>query len=190
MPKLWNDTIQAHRSDVREKILDTASRLVDAGGLRGVNMQRLAEETGIGRATLYKYFANVEAVLRAWHGRHVDAHLAEIAAVRHGQGDIVERLRAILATFADMAYRSGQQDAALAALIHRDDSVVRAQGHLRGIVRDLIAQGAKSKRLRRDVPPDELAHFCLHAIAAAAQLSSKVARRRLVDVTLAALGAR
>lgn len=190
MPKLWNATIQMHRSDVREAILDNASKLVARGGLRAVNMLRLAEQTGIGRATLYKYFPNVESVLHAWHERQLGTHLVQLAAIRDGSGDSVERLRAVLEIFAEIAQRSGQHDSALAALIHRDESVIRAQDHLRAIVRDLIVQGAKAKRLRRDVPADELARYCLHAVAAASELSSKVARKRLVDVTLTALQVR
>ena len=37
--------------------------MVAAHGLASVTMSRIAEETGIGRATLYKYFSDVEAIL-------------------------------------------------------------------------------------------------------------------------------
>ena len=39
-------------------------------------MSQIAEQTGIGRATLYKYFPDVEAILLAWHERQVTGHLA------------------------------------------------------------------------------------------------------------------
>ncbi|MEP7020668.1 MAG: helix-turn-helix domain-containing protein, partial [Pseudonocardiales bacterium] len=67
MPKLWTDTIEAHRQAVREATLDTAATLVAERGLSAVTMSRIAEETGIGRATLYKYFPDVEAIMTAWH---------------------------------------------------------------------------------------------------------------------------
>ena len=44
-------------------------------GRRAVTMSPIAEETGIGRATLYKYFAGVEEILLAWHERQIIAHL-------------------------------------------------------------------------------------------------------------------
>ena len=56
MPKLWNETIAAHRAAVRDAILDTAVALVAEHGLAAVTMSRIAAQTGIGRATLYKYF--------------------------------------------------------------------------------------------------------------------------------------
>ncbi|HET7480249.1 MAG TPA: helix-turn-helix domain-containing protein, partial [Rubrobacteraceae bacterium] len=75
MPKLWNETIEAHRRAVHDAILDATAVLVAEHGLLSVTMSRIAEETGIGRATLYKYFPDVEAVLLAWHERHVTGHL-------------------------------------------------------------------------------------------------------------------
>ncbi|MDO0911222.1 hypothetical protein QQM39_10250 [Streptomyces sp. DT2A-34] len=41
--------------------------------------------------------------------------------------------------------------------------------------------------MRDDVSPDELARYCLHALAGAGALASKAAVRRLVTVTLAGL---
>jgi AcrR family transcriptional regulator len=40
-------------------------------------MSDIAEATGIGRATLYKYFLDLETILSAWHQRQVEAHLAD-----------------------------------------------------------------------------------------------------------------
>ncbi len=71
MPKLWHATIEAHRREVRDAILETTARLVAEHGVRAVTMSQIAEETGIGRATLYKYFPDVDAILVAWHDRQV-----------------------------------------------------------------------------------------------------------------------
>src|SRR5260370_17236908 len=81
MPKLWNKTIEAHRQAVHEATLNTAAVLVAKHGLRSVTMSQIAEETGIGRATLYKYFPDVESILVAWHQPHVAHHLEYLAEV-------------------------------------------------------------------------------------------------------------
>jgi len=78
VPKLWTETIETHRREVREAILDTTAALVAEHGLLGVTMSQIAEETGIGRATLYKYFPDVEAILLAWHDRQITGHLAQL----------------------------------------------------------------------------------------------------------------
>lgn len=188
MPKLWNDTIQAHRREVRDAILETTVTLVEEHGLLSVTMSQIAEETGIGRATLYKYFPDVEAILRAWHERQIDGHLAHLAEVRDRAGGAGERLAAVLEAYALIAWGSrGHRDAELGALLHRDEQVVRAEGHLRDMIRDLVGDAARAGDVRDDTAPDELAAYCLHALTAASTLPSKAAVRRLVDVTLAGL---
>ena len=77
--------METHRQEVREAILDATASLVQSRGLLAVTMSDIAEETGIGRATLYKYFPDVETILSAWHQRQVEAHLAELNGSRSGQ---------------------------------------------------------------------------------------------------------
>jgi AcrR family transcriptional regulator len=67
VPKLWTETVETHRQEVREAILDATASLVQSRGLLAVTMSDIAEATGIGRATLYKYFPDVETILSAWH---------------------------------------------------------------------------------------------------------------------------
>jgi hypothetical protein len=52
------------------------------------------------------------------------------------------------------------------------------------MIRELLAEGAKTGSFRDDVVPEELASFCLHAITAGAAVRSKAAVRRLVAVIL------
>src|SRR5262249_58986600 len=59
VPKLWSDTIDDHRRAVRDAILEATGRLVAKQGLVSLRMSHVAESTGIGRATLYKYFPDV-----------------------------------------------------------------------------------------------------------------------------------
>jgi AcrR family transcriptional regulator len=190
VPKLWNQTIEAHRREVRDAILDTTAALVAEHGLRSVTMSQIAEQTGIGRATLYKYFSDVEAILLAWHERQVAGHLDYLAEVRDQGADAGERLAAVLEAYAFISYDThGHHNTELAAFLHRDEQVARAQQQLRNMIRDLVAEGAHSGDLRNDVAPDELVSYCLHALGAASGLPSKAAVLRLVGVTLAGLRA-
>ncbi len=185
MPKLWNETIEAHRRAVRDATLDTTAALVAEYGLASVTMSQIAVETGIGRATLYKYFSGVEAILVAWHERQIAGHLEHLAEVRDQAGDAGERLKAVLKAYALMSHEHHGSE--LAALLHRGEHVTRAQQQLKNLIRDLLMEGAETGDLRDDVAPDELASYCLHALTAASSLPSKAAVRRLVTVTLAGL---
>src|SRR5215212_4814057 len=185
VPKLWSETIEAHRREVRDAILETTWALVAEHGLRSVTMSQIAEKTGIGRATLYKYFPDVEAILLAWHERHVTGHLEHLAEVRDQAGDARERLEAVLGAYALIEHKRPATE--LAALLHRGEHVAQAQQHLTDIIRDLLTEAAETGDVRGDIASEELASYCLHALAAASSLPSKAAVRRLVRVTLAGL---
>jgi AcrR family transcriptional regulator len=188
MPKLWNETIEAHRREVHDAIVHTTAKLVEAHGLLSVTMSRIAEETGIGRATLYKYFPDVEAILFAWHEREIEHHLRYLAEVRDQAGDTGRQLEAVLEAFALISHEShGRHNAELESLLHRDEHVGRAQLHVRDMIRDLLREGAETGDVRDDIAPEELATYCLHALTAASSLRSKAAVRRLVAVTLSGL---
>jgi AcrR family transcriptional regulator len=188
IPRLWNETIEAHRRDVHDAILDATSALVAERGLRSVTMSQIAEEAGIGRATLYKYFSGVEEILLVWHERQITGHVADLAEVRDQAGGVGEQLDAVLEGYARIAHElKGHHNGELAAFLHRDAHVARAQQQLHCMIRDLVAEGAATGEVRDDVPPDELATYCLHALGAAGSLRSQAAVRRLVAVTLAGL---
>lgn len=187
MPKLWNDTIDAHRREVREAILDTTAALVHEHGLLTITMSQIAEETGIGRATLYKYFPNVEAILSAWHARQIGSHLQRLAEARD-EAAPDGRLAAVLEAFALTSYETrGHHDSELAAMLHRDPQVAHTRHQVRELIAGLLVEAAASRAVRDDVAPAELATFCLHALSAAGELPSRAAVRRLVAVTVAAL---
>lgn len=187
MPKLWDETIESHRQAVREAILDAAWALVTEHGLSSVTMSRIAEGAGIGRATLYKYFADLEAILAAWHQRHVAEHLDRLAALRDRAGDANERLETVLGAFARIAHHRGQQDAELVALLHRGEQAELAQQQLTELIRELLAEAAEIGGIRNDIATAELASYCLHALTAASRLPSEEAVGRLVTVTLQGL---
>src|SRR5919199_2846571 len=162
MPRLWNETIKTHRAAVREAILDTTAALVAEHGLRAVTMSQIAEETGIGRATLYKYFSDVETILLAWHERQIRAHLDQLAELRDQASNPGERLGAVLHAYAVIAHEShGHPDSSLAAFLHRGEPVARARHELRAMLRDLLSECAPPGGVRDDVAPAELATYCL-----------------------------
>jgi len=190
MPKLWVETIEAHRQTVHDAVLEATAALVTEFGVASVTMSQIAEKTGIGRATLYKYFADVDAILVAWHDRQVGHHIERLQQIRNGSADAGEQLDAVLEAYAHMTHeRSKQAGHAgdIAALVHRDEHIAGVQRHLHELFRDILARAARNGAVRKDVPPDELARYCVHALAAASSLSGKVAVHRLVMLTIAGL---
>jgi AcrR family transcriptional regulator len=157
-------------------------------GLLSVTMSRIAEATGIGRATLYKYFHDPEAILYAWHERQVTDHLAQLTQARDRAARPGERLAAVLEAYALLSrHQHGHHAPDLVALLHRGEHLTGVQQQVHDLVRDLLADAAQAGEVRGDIAPDELALYCLHALTAARSLPSQAAVRRLVTLTLAAL---
>jgi AcrR family transcriptional regulator len=190
VPKLWSETVQTHRQEVREAILDAAGKLVLDRGLLGVTMSDIAEATGIGRATLYKYFSDVEEILSAWHQRQVLGHLAELEAIRDRTRDPAERMRAVLQAYAHICRqrrRHGGDE--LTVALHRGPAVRRLQSRLLELMTGVIAGAADAGLIRQDVPARELANYCIHALGAAATSSTSTVAR-LVDLVCAGMTSR
>jgi AcrR family transcriptional regulator len=185
MPRLWTETIQAHRAAVQDAVLDAVAALVAEHGLTSVTMSQIAEHSGIGRATLYKYFPDVEAALTAWHERQINRHLAQLTQARdEASPGPRKQLQAVLEAYALRQHQRHEHTSELAALLHQSEHVARAVRHLHAFLASLVAEAAKAAEIRDDVDPGELASYCLHALTAAQSMPSEDAARRLVTVTL------
>ena len=187
VPRIWSKTIEAHRDAVREATINATAALVAVHGLTGVTMSQIAKDTGIGRATLYKYFPDVESILRAWHERQIDQHLKELLQVRDHTTGAAERLEAVLTAYAEAISHRRAHDDGLAGMLHRGEHVAAAHQQLREFLRDLIADAAAARAVRQDIPAGELTLYCLNALAAAASLPDPAATGRLVQTTLTGL---
>ena len=150
-------------------------------------MTQIADAAGLGRATLYKYFAGVEQVVSAWHHRQVDAHVAELAALADRTGTPVDRLRAVLRRYAEISSRPRHGGDLVAATLHTGDHVQQADARVRDLIGGLIRESAEPGGVRVDVPAGELAGYCVHALGAAAEADSPAARERLVEIVWSSL---
>ena len=203
MPRLWRDTIEAHRRDVRDAIIDATAELVGRHGMLAVTMSQIAEATGIGRGTLYKYFPDVQSIVIGWHERSIRTHLDRLSQVRDQADDPWGRLSAVLQAYALIdfehhgspphhASHHGERpghlaDPGLVATLHRGGHTAQAETELRAMVSALIADAANAGQVRKDLAPEELTAYCLNALAAASSMPSKTAVHRLVAVILAGL---
>jgi AcrR family transcriptional regulator len=188
VPRLWNQTIEEHRRATHDAALDAFAALIGEHGLASVTMSQIAGAAGIGRATLYKYFPDIESVLVAWHERQIGRHLHLLERARDAADGPAARLEAVLCAFALIQHEHQGHSAELpAAMLHRGEHVTAARQQLHALVSDLITACADVGEIRAGIPAGELANYCLHALGAASSLQSQAAVRRLVAVTLAGL---
>jgi len=179
MPKLWQDSIEAHRDAVRDALLDAAGSLVAEAGVAALSMAAIAERAGVGRATLYRYFPDLPGILAAWHERHVSGHLAALVATRDAEADPRARLAALLEAYVRVARQSHQHGGDAAAGLHRQPHVAAADKELRAIFAKALAEAAGAGIVRTDVPPSELADYVVSALGGVGGASGASARRRV-----------
>jgi AcrR family transcriptional regulator len=185
VPKLWEESIDGHRRAVREAITEAAWRLAEEHGPLALTMSQVANAAGIGRATLYKYFTDVESILVAHHARHVENHLQALEGLRTGPGTVGARLVAVVGTYASICFQRGRHGSIdVSALVHRGPEVADAEVRLRRAFAELIEEAAPEGIVRTDVSADELAAYCLHALAAAGHVTRLDGVACLVRVVL------
>jgi AcrR family transcriptional regulator len=156
-------------------------------GLLGVTMSQVAQEAGIGRATLYKYFPDVETIIGAWHQRQIAGHLEELSSLGKGPGEPRARIEAVLQAYAHIQRQRHDHSIEVASQLHRGHDIAQAETRLTDFLEALLVEGIQTGHVRDDVPPRELATYCMHALSAAAGLPSDAAADRLVAVTLRGL---
>ena len=189
MPRIWSETIAAHRDAVRDAILDATAALVAEHGLTGVTMSQIARESGIGRATLYKYFPDIGSILAAsTTNASIAAHLHHLAEVSEAArpGD---RLEAVLRGYAHPVAppRRWQRSGGPAASGRAREPRAHATA---GVHHHAAARSRRTRRGPRRLTAGELAAYCLHALTAAYGLSSEAALGRLINVILTGVRAR
>jgi AcrR family transcriptional regulator len=79
-----------------DKILQTAQRLFIQKGYTATSMRQVAEESGIGKATIYYHFSDKQAIAMALLQKSV-ARMGEVMRVIRAEDDARERIRTAVA---------------------------------------------------------------------------------------------
>jgi AcrR family transcriptional regulator len=170
MPRIWADTIDSHRRQVQDAILDTTAELIVEQGPMSVTMSTIAARVGIGRATLYKYFPDLESILIAWHTRNFGHRLAHVEALSESTSVTLHDVMTFVRTQRERHRRHGPTDL-LATLAHAlagngtrmPDTVER---EIHDALRRLMRQLARRSEIRTDLDADVLARWLFHVIHA------------------------
>jgi TetR/AcrR family transcriptional regulator, mexCD-oprJ operon repressor len=134
----------------REVILDAAARVL--GSRPDAAMADIADEAGIGRATLYRHFPTRESLLRGV----AEAGVSELAgAIAAANLEALRTDRAI-ARLTSVFLRTGTKYAALIGQVEADHVESVAKETVMQPVRDVFARGVRDGALRADLPGDVL----------------------------------
>ncbi len=186
MPRIWADTIDSHRRQVRDAVLDATAELVVDHGPMSVAMSAIAERAGIGRATLYKYFPDVESILLAWHARDSGDHLDHLASLAKSPEVTLNEVIAFVRVQRERHHRDGAADlvGTLAHALAGHHGAAMPEGVEGPIIKALTSimrELARRDEVRTDLSADELARWVFHAIHAPDDLGSDALVAFLAD---------
>jgi AcrR family transcriptional regulator len=82
---------------MRERIIDAATRLFYAQGLRAVSAEKIIAQVGITKVTFYRHFPSKDDLIVAYLERRAEWERSAILAVRQAAGDDVPSVFRIIA---------------------------------------------------------------------------------------------
>jgi AcrR family transcriptional regulator len=110
MPKSAVATV-ARRGELKERLTDAASRLIEAHGLASVKARPLAEKAGCALGGIYTVFPDLDALILAVSARtltrleaHLDAIAVEVAAEASPREAARQRLVALALAYLNFAF--------------------------------------------------------------------------------------
>lgn len=155
-------------SERREDLLSAAARRFVAVGIGKTTMEDIASEAGAGKATLYRYFDNKDAVIDALLAREAERFVAEVSAAAaehdHAQARIEAAFVAGVRFFVDHPMLTKGRDEEPRELLPRIQATSgpMVMGGLE-LYADLIAEGIDAGELRR-VDPQTAAEVIVRLI--------------------------
>ncbi|WP_230420816.1 TetR/AcrR family transcriptional regulator [Actinomadura soli] len=167
-------TLSKDQRERRERLIDSARELALEGGYPAVTMHDVADRAGVGRATVYRYFATKDHLLTevaaTWAHRVTDD--IEVLAV----GDTpLERLTALLERIVYVAADEPTLTSAIIQAVTSDDSSVDdARTVLFLFLRDRLSTAIGDPVPEREDVELVLGHVLLAALVSLASLRQPV----------------
>ena len=139
----------------RRRLLEAADRLFYDEGVHVVGIDRLLDESGVAKASLYAHFGNKDGLVRAYLEEHFEARREHVAQVLSRYGTPRERLLGLFSDVEDALANpmfQGCRFVNASAEARPDESVGSVTDEYRTWLRTLftdLARAAKAKNPRR-----------------------------------------
>ncbi|MGH2812978.1 MAG: TetR/AcrR family transcriptional regulator [Actinomycetota bacterium] len=155
MPKISAATLDQHRAEVTDRLLDAFGELVLSRGYAEVSLADVASAAGLARTAIYTYFPNRESLLFAWTDREVRNTIERLELEVAEAGSYAEKLRVFvrhqLAEFSTRHLPPGRE----VIQFLKPETYERFMNHiepLERILRNIVERGVEAKEFA-DVDP-------------------------------------
>ena len=173
MPQIWAESIEQHKRQTIARIIDATVALVADKGLGATSMSQVAERSGIGRATLYSYFPDVEHILLAWHEQEVDRYRESLSDELARQTDTPGALRVIITRLIE-GFSDGHDHALDASRVELSalspqikQQMAGASAKLATLLDEVLEHGIRTGQLRPDLNRELTTTLIVRAASAA-----------------------
>jgi AcrR family transcriptional regulator len=196
VPKISARTLEQHRTETLDRLLDAWAELVKSKGYTEVSLADVAGQAGLARTAIYNYFPDREALLFAWTDREVRRTLAILEREVAETDSCTEKLRIFvrmqLVDFANRHLPPGQE----VVQFLRPETYGRFMEHIEPVertLREILTEGVESGDFARHDPATTVPLVMACIGAERAPLASRAhdveeATERVTGFLLRALG--
>ncbi len=183
------DVVPAFRLRRRQAFVDSAARLFAARGYAAVQIDDIARDAGMGKATLYRYFRSKgDLYIEALDGSlaQLVAHIRAIADAPAAPAETLERmLRALVDSFGDHLGVLKEISGDDSALAERQRILMRRHSAtLKGLLGAVIAAGTEDGTMRA-LDPVVTPALLLGMVRGGIMGTDAMERRRVADAIVA-----
>ncbi|HLT97191.1 MAG TPA: TetR/AcrR family transcriptional regulator [Acidimicrobiia bacterium] len=173
MPRIRAETIAEHKEMTRRQVLEAAQELIAEVGSAEISFGEIASAVGIGRTTLYEYFADRDDVIASLVEEELPGVVEGLLAGLSAEMDPAQQL----AEVAERTVRFVATDPVLGLILHREVGrlTAEAQRRIRDAHTDLItgvasiyARGVEKGSLH-PMPVDLAGRFIQDTVMSAAR---------------------
>ncbi|MBB2166825.1 TetR/AcrR family transcriptional regulator [Gluconacetobacter aggeris] len=168
----------------RQHLLDTAKAAFQSGET-DIALDEVARRAGVGIGTLYRHFANRDALIEAVYRNELD-RLAAAATQLAGTHPPVEALRAWMLLFVDYIAAKQVIAPALNGLVGGTGALYAASAEIiKGTIDGLVSRAVQNGDIRPDLDPLDFLRALVGVSNVAAAPGWEASARRLVDILIA-----
>jgi AcrR family transcriptional regulator len=155
VPKISAATLQEHRAETIDKLLDSWGDLVMEKGFDAVTLADVAAQVGLARTAIYNYFPDREALLFAWTDREVRRTVEALQQDLEKADSFAEKLRVFVRSQLIEFHQRHLPPGKEVVQFLRPETYGRFMDHiepLEKVLRDIITDGLKAKEFS-DIDP-------------------------------------
>ena len=189
MPRIRATSIDEHKALTRSSLLSSAKQLIADAGTAEIPLGEIALAAGVGRTTLYDYFADRDDLIATLVEDELPGVIDELIATASRSGTVGERLAELAARTVEFV----ATDPVLGLILHREvgrmgpeaqQRIRAAHSNLADAMVGLYFEGVEREEFR-PMPPDLAGRLIQDTIMSAAKsvISAPDPQERIETVT-------